>query len=158
MTKDILINISGLHMGVNGMESDEDEPIEVLSAGTYYFKNGRHYVFFEEVEEGLQGVTKTQIRWQGSEMLEVKKHGLSNMHMVFEKNKKNICYYNTPYGQLNLGIFMTDMIVEENEDNINIRAQYSMDVNYEPFAECMIRINVRPRDAKEFSLTQKMRF
>ena len=64
MTKDVLINISGLHIGVNEVENEEEEPIEVLSAGTYYFKNGKHYVFFEEVAEGIPGVTKTQIRKQ----------------------------------------------------------------------------------------------
>ena len=158
MTKDVLINISGLHMGVNEVENEEEEPIEVLSAGTYYFKNGKHYVFFEEVAEGIPGVTKTQIRWENEEILEVSKKGLSNMHMIFEKNKNNRCYYNTPYGQLNLGIYTTEMVVDEKEDNINIRAQYSMDVNYEPLADCTIRINIKPRDSKQFSITQKMNF
>ena len=71
MTKEVLVSVSGLQMAVNDMESNDDEPIEVLSAGTYYFKNGKHYVFFEEVAEGMQGVTKTQIRLKGAETLEV---------------------------------------------------------------------------------------
>ena len=71
MTKDVLVSISGLQMAVNEMESNDDEPIEVVSAGTYYFKDGKHYIFFEEVAEGLPGVTKTQIRLTGKETLEV---------------------------------------------------------------------------------------
>ena len=145
MTKEVLISISGLQMAVNDMESNDDEPIEVLSAGTYYFKNGKHYVFFEEVAEGMQGVTKTQIKWKENEWLEVSKKGLSNVHMIFEKNKKNRCYYNTPFGQLNLGIFMTDMMVDEK-------------VNFEPLSECTIRIRICPRDAKDFSLSERMTF
>ena len=62
MTKDVLVSISGMQMAINDGESNDDEPIEVLSPGTYYYKNGKHYVFFEEVAEGLQGVTKTQIK------------------------------------------------------------------------------------------------
>lgn len=158
MTKDVLVSISGLQMAVNDMESSDDEPIEVLSAGTYYFKNGKHYVFFEEVAEGLQGVTKTQIKWKDTELLDVSKKGLSNVHMVFEKNKKNRCYYNTPFGQLNLGIFMSDMMVEEQEEEILIRAEYSLDVNCEPLADCTIRIRICPRDAKNFSLQDSMTF
>ena len=80
------------------------------------------------------------------------------MNMVFEKNKNNRCFYQTPFGQLNLGIFTTEIVVEESEDNINIRAEYAMDVNYEPLADCTIRINVKPRDAKDFSLQEKMDF
>jgi len=158
MTKDVLVSISGLQMAVNDMESNDDEPIEVLNSGTYYYKNGKHYVFFEEVAEGIQGVTKTQIRWKDAQMLEVSKKGLSNVHMIFEKNKKNRCYYETPFGQLNLGIFMTEMFVDEQEESINIRAEYSLDVNCEPLADCTIRIYICPRDLKNFSLSEKMSF
>ncbi len=158
MTKEVLVSISGLQMVAGNMESNGDEPIEVLSAGTYYFKNGKHYVFFEEVAEGMQGITKTQIKWKGTEWLEVSKKGLSNVHMLFERNKKNRCFYETPFGQLNLGIFMSAMQVEEQEDSIRIRAEYSLDVNYEPLADCIIRIQICPKDAKGFSLNDRMVF
>ena len=158
MTKDVLVSISGLQMAVNDMENSDDEPIEILSAGTYYFKDGTHYIFFEEVAEGLDGVTKTQIRINGRESLEVMKKGISNMHMVFEKNKNNRCFYQTPFGQLNLGICTSEIVVDETEGNINIRAEYALDVNYDPLAECTIRINVKPQDSKEFSIHDKMDF
>lgn len=145
-------------MAVGDMEGNDDEPIEVLSAGSYYFKNGKNYVLFEEAVEGMQGVIKTQIKWKGTEILEVTKKGLSNVHMVFEKNKNNRCYYDTPFGQLNMGIFTTDIYVDEKDDNINIRAEYALDVDYEPIAECVIRINICPRDSKSFSVNQKMTF
>ena len=150
MTKEVLVSISGLQMAVNEMEENDDEPIEVLSAGSYYFKNGKHYVLFEEVAEGMQGVTKTQIKWKGEEVLEVSKRGLSNVHMIFEKNKKNRCYYNTPFGQLNLGIFTTEIRVEEREDCIQVLAEYSLDVNHEPLSDCVIKIHVCERDSKTF--------
>ena len=155
MTKDVLVSISGMQMAINDGESNDDEPIEVLSPGTYYYKNGKHYVFFEEVAEGLQGVTKTQIKWKDSELLEVSKKGLSNVHMIFERNKKNRCYYDSPFGRLNLGIFMTDMLVDEKENYIHIQAEYSLDVNCEPLADCSIQIHICPKDSKEFSLTEK---
>ena len=158
MTKDVLVSISGLQSAVNETENYDDEPIEVISAGTYYFKDGKHFIFFEEMAEGISGVTKTQIRLNGKESLEVRKKGISNMTMVFEKNKNNRCFYQTPFGQLNLGIFTTEIVVEESEENINIRADYKMDVNYEPLADCTIRINVKPIDSKDFSLQDKMNF
>lgn len=158
MTKDVLVSISGIQMSINDGENSDDEPIEVLNSGTYYYKNGKHYVFFEEVAEGLQGVTKTQIKWKDSEFLEVSKKGLSSVHMIFERNKKNRCYYDTPFGQLNLGIFMTDMLVDEKENHIHIQAEYSLDVNYEPLADCTIQIHICPKDSKEFSLSEKMTF
>ena len=158
MTKDVLISLSGIQMAVNEMESNDEEPIEILSAGNYYFKDGTHYMFFEEVAEGLPEVTKTQIRLNGTQSMEVTKLGASNMHMIFEKNKHNRCFYQTPYGQLNLGILTTEITIEETEYNINIRADYAIDVNHEPLSDCTIRINVKPRDSKEFSIRDKMNF
>ncbi len=158
MTKDVLVSISGLQMAVNTMENGEDEPIEIVSAGTYYCKEGKHYIFMEEVSEGIPGITKTQIRINGKESLEVMKKGVTNTHMIFEKNKNNRCFYKTPLGQLNLGILTSRIVIDETEDNINIRAEYSMDVNYEPLAECVIRINIKPREAEDFSIQEKMTF
>ena len=40
MTKDIILTISGLH----ATDGEMDDPVEVLSPGQYYFKNGKHYV------------------------------------------------------------------------------------------------------------------
>ena len=48
--------------------------------------------------------------------------------------------------------------MDEREDNINIRAEYRMDVDCEPLAECTIRINVKPKDSKDFSIHEKMTF
>mgnify|MGYP002516919023 CR=1 FL=1 len=158
MTKEVLISISGLQMAVNDMESNDDESIEVVSAGTYYYKDGKHYIFFEEVAEGFSEITKAQIRIKGKESLEVIKKGIANMHMVFEKNKTNRCHYKTPFGQLHLGISTSEIALEESEDNINVKAEYALDVDYEPIADCVIRINICPRDSKNFSMNQKMTF
>ncbi len=158
MTKEVLVRISGLQMAVNDMENQGDEPIEIISAGNYFFKNGTHYIFFEEVAEGIPGNTKTQIKLRGKETLEVIKKGISNMHMVFERNKNNRCFYKTPFGELNLGICTSQIVVDEAEDNINIRVNYALDVNYEPLADCTIRINIKPRESSDFSIREQMDF
>lgn len=158
MTKDVLVSISGLQMAVNDVGSNNDEPIEILSPGTYFFKDGTHYIFFEEMVEGVQGVTKTQIRINGKESMEVRKKGIFNIQMIFEKNRNNRCVYETPYGQLNLGICTSQISVDEKNDNINVKAEYALDVNHEPLAACTIRINIKPRDSKEFSIHEKMTF
>ena len=46
MTKDILINISGLQMDV-----DPNDPIEMMTTGAYYLRNGKHYILYDELSE-----------------------------------------------------------------------------------------------------------
>ena len=36
--------------------------------------------------------------------LEVRKRGLIDVHMIFEEDKKNISFYHTPYGMINVMI------------------------------------------------------
>ena len=152
MTKDVLITISGLQMAVSDVENEDNEPIEVISAGTYYFKDGKHYIFFEEVAEGIPGVTKAQIRLKGKETLEVIKKGVLDTHMIFEKYVTHACTYQTPIGQLEMGIRTSSLSVEESEENIDIQAEYTLQMDFEPVAECMIRINVKPKGSKDFSI------
>lgn len=157
MTKDVLISISGLQMDVLE-EEKEYESIEVVAPANYFLKNGKHYILFDEVTEGIPGITKNRIKITGEDALEVMKSGVSNVHMVFEKNKKNLTYYQTPYGQLLIGIHTKEMEVEVSEDNINVKVGYILDVNHEPLADCQIRINVKSKDAGDFQITKNMDF
>lgn len=149
MTKEVLVSIFGLQVAINDMEKQDDEPIEIISAGTHFFKDGTHYIFFEEMEEGTVAVTKTQMRIHGKELLEVTKKGVSNMHMIFEKSKNNRCYYKTPYGQLDLGIWTRELVIEETETNIHIKAEYTLGMNGEPLSNCTLQINIKPRQSEE---------
>ena len=147
MTKDVLISISGLQLA----DEDGSEPIEIITSGEYYLKNGRHYVLFDEVMEGFEGITKNRIKIYNN-YLDIQKKGVSNVHMVFEKNKKNIGYYETPFGNLLLGIHASRFDVEETEHDINIRVDYALDINDEPLADCKISINIKSKETGEFLL------
>ena len=91
MTQEVLLTISGLHQ-MEFMENgdEENEPIEVITPASYYLKNDRHYVIYDEVVEGLPGVIKNKVKITGDDTLEIMKSGLTNAHMVFEKNKSNV--------------------------------------------------------------------
>ena len=99
MTKDVIITICGLQ---NGPETD-GEPIEMAVVGEYYFKNNKHYIFYEEVMEGESQPTKNRIQVSDGQM-ELFKTGAVTVHMIFVENEKNITNYQTPYGCLMMGI------------------------------------------------------
>jgi len=147
MTKDVLLTISGLQFA----QELETEPIEIVTAGSYYKKNGKHYVLYEEVAEGFEGTTKNIIKLT-EDYLDITKKGIANVHMVFEKNKKNVTYYETPYGMLLIGIDAEKVHVKEAEDNIDVDVRYDLEANYEHLAACRIQMNIKSKEAKDFSL------
>lgn len=149
MTKDVLITISGLQF----MDEEGAEPVEVITAGEYYYRNGKHYILYDEVMEGFEGTTKNRIKI-GENVMDISKKGVSNVHMSFEKNKKNLTSYQTPFGNLLIGIEARQLHIAEEEDVIDIKVEYDLEVNYEHLAECSLTISVHSKGAGEFSLSQ----
>ena len=149
MTKEVLLTISGLHYKTTGLvdeDENENEPIEVITPATYYLKNGKHYVVYDEVVEGMPGSIKNKIRVDEEGKLEIMKSGISNTHMVFEKDKINMTQYNTPYGELMVGTHTKEMKVDVTEENIDIHVNYALDINSEMVADCNIAINIKALD------------
>lgn len=144
MTKEVLLTIAGLHLDAFSDEpDDENVPIEVITPATYYLKNGKHYLLYDELIEGMPGKIKNTIKITGDTKLEMKKSGITNTNMVFEKEKINVTQYDTPYGEMMIGVYTKDMKVDVTEDNIDVSIAYALDVNSEKVADCNIVMNIK---------------
>lgn len=141
MTEEVLVSIKGLQL----LGPEEEDETEVVIKGSYLKKGSRHYVRYEEVVEGMEGTILNLIKVDENGM-EVTKKGLTNVHMVFEKDKKNMTYYDTPFGSLLLGIAATNLEIVDREKDIDVTVQYALDVNYEHLADCSISMNIRSMD------------
>ncbi len=148
MTKEVLLTLQGLQF--DQREEDADK-IEMVTVGDYFKKNDRHYVVYEEVTEGFEQPTKNRLKF-GNHMLELTRNGLVNVHMVFQENKKNMSNYNTPFGQILVGIDTKRINIEEKEDNIVVDVDYALDINYEFLADCHIKIDIRSKENSGFTL------
>ena len=148
MTKEVFVSISGLQVA-NG---DNEGPIEIISSGEYSFRNDKHYILYDEVTEGFSDVTKNVIKIS-KDCVEITKKGVSNVHMLFEKNKKNMTYYYTPFGSILIGLDAKKIQTEESETHIHTEIEYGLDINYEYLANCYISLDVKSKDAGDFSLS-----
>lgn len=151
MTKDVLLKISGMQFTADNDDLTEPEPVEIIAPGEYYFKNGKHYIIYDEFMEGFDSVTKNVLKLQG-DLLEVTKRGTSNVHMIFEKDKKNMTCYTTPYGSMMMGIDARSISIEESDDEIHAQIQYALDVNYQHLADCTISLSVQSKEQQNFSI------
>lgn len=155
MTKDVLVSISGKHIDImnDPVEGYEvgDDAVEVVTPANYYCRNGKHYIIYDEVLEGMAGTIKNKIKISGTDSLEIMKSGITSSHMVFERNKKNLTYYKTPYGQMLVGVNTKNMEINVEEEKIGVKVDYELDVNHEPMADCKINLNIVPRASYTFS-------
>ncbi|MCR5475682.1 MAG: DUF1934 domain-containing protein [Lachnospiraceae bacterium] len=138
MDKDVWVSVEGLQF----QGSDGSEKIEIITPGSYYKKKDHHYVTYDEISEGNDEVTKNIVRFD-RDMLTISKSGFTNVEMVFEKNKRNMTNYVTPYGSLLVGIDTDRIDIKESDDVINIDIDYALDINYEHLADCTIKMEIR---------------
>ena len=114
--------------------------------GVDYIRNNKHYVLFEEIMEGETQTLKNMLKFNDN-YLEFTRKGPMSVHMIFEKGKKNLTYYYTPFGSIQIGIDATSIDVKETEDEIRAEVKYALDVNYEFVGDCHINIAVKKKGA-----------
>ena len=140
MTKDVWISLQGLQF--SGDESEDN--IESSVSGTYYEKNGKHYVIYEEVIEGLQKPVMNKLKF-GEHFLELRRSGPLSVCMMFEENQKHMADYHTPYGKFALGIDTKKFRMENETDKMRLDIEYTLEQNNEYLADCKILIEVHSK-------------
>lgn len=148
MDKNVLIHVRGLQMMDMG---DDQEPIEIIVPGQYYFRNGSHYLRYEEIIDESAQPTVNYIKMSPGAM-EVRKQGLVNVHMIFEQGKKNLTLYTTPFGTLQMGISATGMELNTSENSIDMTVDYALDMNEGHVADCYLSVQAQPADSEDFVL------
>ena len=69
-----------------------------------------------------------------------------------EQGKKNMTYYTTPYGTIEMGIAATNLNLEENDSGLNMKVDYALDMNQEHVADCYLAIKAQPKNCKDFTI------
>lgn len=139
MTKDVLITVSGVQQDVNGA----GDPIELMVPGTYHFRNNKHYLLYDEYDEDGE-VTKNTVKISGDQVDVIRK-GPGSSHMVFEKNKENLTFYNTPFGTMLMGITTTKIDFVETKTKMELGVDYSLAVDGRFVSDCNISIMVQAK-------------
>ncbi len=148
MDKNVLIHVKGIQ---RTDERDDQEPIEIVVPGEYYYRNGSHYLKYEERFEDCGEPTINYIKLSPKGM-EVRKKGSVNTHMVFEQGKKNMTFYTTPFGTMEMGIAATGLEFSQSEEEIDMKVDYALEMNKEHVADCCLAIQAQTKNAAEFRL------
>lgn len=141
MNREVELVLSGLH---DAEGTSDKDVVETAQTAQYFKRNDSHYLLYEEDMEGFDGICKSRIKFRDN-LLELTRQGAVEMHMIFEENKRHMIPYNTPYGQLMLGIETSRVLVEEQEDQIHVTVEYTLDHEGEPLSESCLKIHIREK-------------
>lgn len=137
MTKEVNLIIKGSQK----YATHQDNDLKTKAAGEYYFRNGCHYVLYEEQAEGFTQSTKSMLKLKG-DCLEMTRKGLVNTTMVFDRTKETATNYKTPFGEFFLGIHTRTLRVLEEENAIRAEVEYTLSADGAHMADCRISIQI----------------
>ncbi|MCI8453577.1 MAG: DUF1934 domain-containing protein [Lachnospiraceae bacterium] len=149
MKKDVLVSVRGTQF----LEDDRDT-IEVITAGSYYERNGKHYLLYDETIDGTAVPVHNRVK-AAPGIVEVIKSGAVDCRMVFECGKKNMVSYVTPFGLIILGITTSVLNVQTEGDMLCLHMEYALEMNGEFVSGCIMEIRACPRTSGAFQLTRE---
>ena len=133
--KKVILSIKGTQVNPMG----EDNKIELITEGRLYKKDDVYYVEYEESTiSGLEG-TKTLLI-VGDNRVFLERTGAHESRFVFEKGRKYVSYYETPFGSLEMGVFPTriDYDVDETKGKVDLKYQLDISGKYAGLNELMV--------------------
>ena len=148
MDRDVWVKITGVQISP---DTKEPEEIEVITAGSYYWKNEKHYLRYEEITPDENGKTSNTVKIS-PDAVDILKKGNVNTHMLFQKDQKTVSYYNTPFGSLLIGLDTKEIDIAEEESSLTATVRYGLELNNHPIANCRIAISVNEKAAGELRI------
>lgn len=137
--KEVVVEVKGIQQ-----IGEERDTTEILTNGVYYHRNKICYILYDEFFEENSEPVKNIIKITDSS-IELTKKGLYNVTMTFDTERESLSYYNTPYGQMLIGISTEEIILETTDTEAIIKIIYQLIINGEHASDNIIEIKVRNR-------------
>ncbi|MBQ8822468.1 MAG: DUF1934 domain-containing protein [Lachnospiraceae bacterium] len=139
MTKDVKIIVLGHHDNGDG----DAGTIRTTSVGQYFEKGDSRYLIYDEEMEGFDKPVHNRIKYKEG-YVELVKSGLVSSRMVFEQGKTIMTNYNSPYGELLMGVNTKSIHITQWQDMIRIEVDYSLEVDEKEMSKSKITIKIKP--------------
>lgn len=123
MKKDAVIKIVSLQRTENGDNSGEMSVI-----GSVSYENEKTVIeYIEDNEE--TGPEETTITVLNDRTVSIVRNGQFSSEMTVERNSRHLTFYRTPYGELTMGIYGTQVDFSKRENGAVLKFKYELDFN-----------------------------
>lgn len=138
MKKEVLLNITG----IQGID-DNKETIEFSTVGTMEADLKGTYFYYDESQILKAGNIKTALNVLNDGSVILERSGDLTTRLVLEENKRNSCHYNTPFGDMMIGIYCNRLEVDLNGATGRVFMDYTIDSNFREISKNEVTINIK---------------
>lgn len=114
---------------------DGEESVgELTTTGCFKLTANGCVITYDEADEEFSGC-KTTLDVEDSKKVSMVRTGKYGAEMTIEKNRRHVCHYYTPYGEMTIGVYARKIAYDIGENGGSLNLFYSMDLNNEPASE-----------------------
>lgn len=135
MIENVLLTVKGRQLDLG-----EDAQTELLAGASYYFRNDKHFILYDDIDEsGVQTGNTIKI---AKDRVDVIRRGPDSVHMIFEKDKMMSTCYHTPAGDMLMDIQTSNIRTRQTEEYLETRIDYSLYLSGVFISACTVQIKV----------------
>ena len=140
MEKDVIISIKGMQ----SYEGVDDDTIELVTKGRLLDcgEDGLTLTYQESELTGMEG-TLTSFQVEKSGRVTLWRMGEFNSQMVFEEGKRHLSLYQTPYGDLSVGVRANKVKNTLGMTGGDLEIDYAIEIDHALAGQSLFRIHVR---------------
>ncbi len=138
--KKAIIKITDRHI-----QDGEEYEAELTTSGEFEVTENGCKVVYTETDEELENCVTT-LDVKGAEKISMTRAGRYNTEMVIEKDRRHSCFYQTPYGELIMGIYAKNISNDMTENGGTLNFSYTIDFNNTPASENELTVAVTPKE------------
>ena len=129
--------------GKQYLEEGAPEAIELVTEGVMEWDGARCTLTYLETELTGMGSTKTVIQVMGEEVT-LLRQGEVVSQMVFRQGKRHLSFYNTPYGEMTIGVNARHVMVDMDHSGGDIELDYDIEMDHAVTGRNVFAIHVEP--------------
>ena len=142
MDERYIINV----LGTQTVDGERDS-IEVITTGDMRREDGKIIITYPEFSEEDPNIrTDTTVVFDGS-VLSIERRGEMSSRLMLEKGRRHRCLYETPMGQMMIGIFTDSITAQMSDAGGEICASYQLDFNNSAVSYNEFRITVKEKES-----------
>lgn len=129
--------------GKSRIDGGEADVTELQAVGTLKEEtDGLAVIYDDSISVGVKGVT-AKLKAFNSGLVTIERDGLLEHKLTVEKNKRHLCLYTTPYGNMTVGVFGEEIENKLTNKGGKLFMKYSLDINSGLISENEIEISVK---------------
>ncbi len=139
LKQDVIISI----LGKQDFEDAQSETIELVTKGDLHWNDQGYTLQYEESPvTGLEGTLTTFCK--EGDCITLMRQGNVNTQMVFQKGRRHFSLYNTPYGNLSVGVNTSHLSSSITQDGGKIEIEYAIEIDHALQGNNIFSIDVKP--------------